>query len=104
MATPPTPPNPAPAATVSCARCKREAAPALRKPPLYGPMGKEIQARICADCWGEWQKAEVMVINELRLNFMDPAAQEILTRHMREFLLLDPPSPGGIPGPPPAAP
>ena len=90
MATPPMPP--APAAAVSCARCKREAAPALSKPPLYGPMGKEIQARICADCWGEWQKAEVMVINELRLNFMDPAAQEILTRHMREFLLLDPPT------------
>jgi Fe-S cluster biosynthesis and repair protein YggX len=29
---------------------------------------------------------EVMVINELRLNFMDPASQETLNRHMREFL------------------
>jgi Fe-S cluster biosynthesis and repair protein YggX len=31
-----------------------------------------------------------MVINELRLNFMDPAAQDVLNRQMREFLLLDP--------------
>jgi len=29
-----------------------------------------------------------MVINELRLNFMDPAAQEVLNAHLREFLNL----------------
>ena len=29
---------------------------------------------------------EVMIINELRLNFMEPAAQETLGKHMREFL------------------
>lgn len=31
---------------------------------------------------------EVMVINELRLNFIDPAAQETLRKKMREFLEL----------------
>jgi len=30
-----------------------------------------------------------MVINELKLNFMEPSSQEILTSHMREFLGLD---------------
>jgi Fe-S cluster biosynthesis and repair protein YggX len=30
-----------------------------------------------------------MVINELKLNFMDPEAQTTLERHMREFLALD---------------
>ena len=89
--------------TVNCARGHRPEAPALQKPPLYGPMGKEIQAKVCADCWAEWAKSEVMVINELRLNFMDPASQEILTRHMREFLLLDPPTGTPLPGPPPEA-
>lgn len=88
------------AATVHCARCGRPEAPALPKPPLRGPLGVEIQQRVCADCWGEWQHNEVMVINELRLNFMDPAAQDVLTRHMREFLLLDPPAkPASPPGP-----
>jgi Fe-S cluster biosynthesis and repair protein YggX len=78
--------------TVHCARCERPDAPALAKPPLRGPLGREIQERVCADCWRDWQQSEVMVINELRLNFMDPAAQEVLTRHMREFLRLDPPA------------
>lgn len=74
------------AATVECARCGRPDAPALPRPPLPGKQGAEIRERVCADCWAEWQKVEVMVINELRLNFMDPASQEILSRHMREFL------------------
>ena len=30
-----------------------------------------------------------MVINELRLNFMDPGAQQVLEKHMREFLSLE---------------
>ena len=78
-------------ATIVCARCGRAEAPALAAPPFPGELGKEIAARACSDCWADWQRAEVMVINELRLNFMDPAAQDVLTRHMREFLLLDPP-------------
>ena len=76
-------------ATVACVRCGRQDAPALPRPPLPGTTGADLQARVCADCWREWQKAEVMVINELRLNFMDPAAQEILDQQMRQFLSLD---------------
>lgn len=78
------------AATVQCTRCGRPEAPALARQPLPGPRGAEIRERICADCWNEWQKMEVMVINELRLNFMEASAQETLTRHMRDFLF-----PGG---------
>lgn len=73
-------------ATVHCARCGRPEAPALTRTPLPGKQGQEIRARICQDCWNEWEKMEVMIINELRLNFMDPASQEILSKHMREFL------------------
>jgi len=72
--------------TVHCARCGRPDAPALTRRPMPGPLGAEIQEKVCADCWAEWQKAEVMVINELRLNFMDPDSQKTLNRHMREFL------------------
>jgi Fe-S cluster biosynthesis and repair protein YggX len=77
-------------ATVHCARCGRTDAPALARQPLPGKRGAEIRERICADCWGEWLKMEVMVINELRLNFMDAAAQETLSKHMQDFLF-----PGG---------
>jgi Fe-S cluster biosynthesis and repair protein YggX len=33
-----------------------------------------------------------MVINELKLNFMEPSAQEILTAHLRDFLAFDGPT------------
>lgn len=73
------------AETVDCARCGRTA-PALTAPPPVTPaLGAEIQEKVCADCWAEWQRMEVMVINELQLNFMDPKAQQILDEHMREF-------------------
>lgn len=75
-------------ADVTCRRCKETRA-GLARPPMPGPLGATIQASICAPCWEEWTRAEVMVINELRLNFMDPAAQQTLEKHMREFLLLD---------------
>lgn len=86
------PPEPSslqpPGAELHCVRCGRAGAPRLQRPPLPGASGREVQAQVCADCWAEWGRAEVMVINELRLNFMDPAAQEVLNRHMREFLHL----------------
>jgi Fe-S cluster biosynthesis and repair protein YggX len=71
---------------LTCARCGRTDAPALPRPPLPGKTGLEIRQTICTDCWAEWQKMEVMVINELRLNFMDPASQVTLEQHMRKFL------------------
>ncbi len=83
-------------APVRCRRCLRPDAPALARPPLPGPAGEEIRAQVCSDCWGDWQRMEVKVINELRLNFMDPQALQILDAHLREFLALD--SSGAAPG------
>ena len=55
-------------------------------------MGQEIARRVCPECWAEWRNAEVMVINELKLNFMEPSAQEVLLAHMKQFLALDAPA------------
>jgi len=74
--------------TVHCVRCGRDTA-ALARPPLPGAAGAELQQKVCAECWAEWLDAEVMVINELRLNFMDPEAQATLRQQMREFFQLD---------------
>ncbi len=71
-----------------CVRCRKDLEP-ISEITYPGELGREIQERICADCWEEWQRAEVMVINELRLNFMDPGANDILIQQMREFLCLD---------------
>lgn len=86
-------------AELKCIRCQRQAAE-IEGTPYPGALGEEIRAKICADCWAEWQHAEVMVINELRLNFMDPRSQDVLIKHMREFLFLDGPPSGPPPGPP----
>ena len=74
-------------ATITCSRCAQQK-PQLPRPPLPGAVGREIHERVCADCWAEWQNMEVMVINELRLNFMDPNAQSVLDEHMRKFFFL----------------
>lgn len=80
--------------TVNCVRCHQDKS-ALEAPPYPGDLGEEIVAKICNDCWNEWLQAEIMVINEFRLNFMEPRANEILVRHLREFLALDQPAPSG---------
>jgi Fe-S cluster biosynthesis and repair protein YggX len=81
-------------ATVTCRRCG-QTRDALARPPMPGANGAEIHRSICAECWREWEAAEVMVINELRLNFMDPASQTILNQHMRQFLFAEPVEIGG---------
>ena len=84
------------ALAAACSRCGRADAAALERPPFPGPLGAEVAGRVCADCWTEWRRVEVMVINELQLNFMDPSAQEVLAAEMRRFLGLDG-APGGEP-------
>ena len=74
--------------TVHCARCGKQG-PRQATAAYPGALGEELSSRVCAVCWAEWQQVEVMVINELQLNFMDPRSLEILAGHMREFLLLD---------------
>lgn len=73
---------------IECTRCGKTAEPPSEV--LYGgELGEEIRLKTCASCWAEWLTAEVMVINELKLNFMDPKAQETLEQQLREFLALD---------------
>lgn len=78
-----------------CSRCASRPA-GLARPPFRGTLGEELQRRVCPGCWEEWRRTEVMVINELKLNFMEPSSQEILASHMREFLGLDGPAAPGV--------
>lgn len=76
-------------AQVTCTRCGRTAE-GLPFPPYPDELGSRIQSRVCAACWREYMSRQLMVINEYRLDLMDPRAQEILTRDMIEFLNLEP--------------
>ncbi len=73
---------------IECARCSKTAPPP-DEVSYGGALGEEIRSRTCAACWAEWLEEEVRVINELRLNFMDPKSQDVLVEKMREFLKLD---------------
>lgn len=54
---------------------------------LYpGELGKQIFDNISKQAWGEWQKKQTMLINEKRLNLMDPQAREFLEEKMKAFL------------------
>jgi Fe-S cluster biosynthesis and repair protein YggX len=70
-----------------CVRCHNagEPPPAHRVP--FPPALKEkVLASICSSCWKEWEEMEVKVINEYRLNFLDPEHRAMLQRACLEFL------------------
>ena len=72
---------------ITCSRCGQpgEAAPATRIP--FGAAQRErIQGLICESCWKEWEAMEVRVINEYRLNFMEPSHRDMLRRACLDFL------------------
>jgi Fe-S cluster biosynthesis and repair protein YggX len=73
--------------SIQCSRCSSTAEP-LPQPPLPTPVGREIQVHVCPACWNEWLGVQVMLINEYRLNLIDPQARAELERQMRTFLNL----------------
>lgn len=77
-------------APLRCHRCKKEAPSIEDALPLPDDLERLVREHVCAACWREWQDMEIIVINELRLNFMDPAAQGALHQRMKEFFELSP--------------
>ena len=54
---------------------------------LYpGELGKKIFDNISKEVWTEWQKKQTMIINEHKLNMMDPQARSMLEEKMKAFL------------------
>lgn len=77
--------------TIRCSRCGAESE-GLAKAPMPTELGRQVQASTCPACWQEWLRQQVILINEYRLNFLDPQARSTLEGQMRQFL--------GLPGPP----
>ena len=57
--------------------------------PLPGELGKKIQAEISNQAWQAWLGHQTILINEYRLNLMDPKAKEFLQQEMQKFLFED---------------
>ena len=62
----------------------------LPDPPMRGPIGAYIYAHFGQDTWREWIGMGTKVINELRLDFSNPAHQDTYEQHMLEWLGVTP--------------
>ena len=75
-------------ATVLCAKYNKEL-PGLEKAPFPGQAGQDILEKISAKAWDEWLGIQTMIINENRLNMMDPEARSFLSEQRNKFLFED---------------
>ena len=54
---------------------------------LYpGELGKRIFESISKQAWAEWIKKQTMLVNEKKLNMMNPEHRQLLEKEMVNFL------------------
>ena len=70
---------------VFCQSLKKEAE-GLRFQLYPGDIGKRIFDNICQEAWTNWQKKQTMLINENKMNMMDPNDRAILEKAMVDYL------------------
>jgi Fe-S cluster biosynthesis and repair protein YggX len=76
-----------------CSRCGNEGA-RLTLPPWPGALGRRVLDTICRGCWDEWMTVQTKIINEYRLNVLDPGAAAAIKEQMQVFLGFKAPEPG----------
>lgn len=62
---------------VKCVKLGREAE-GLERPPMPGELGRRIWECVSKEAWQAWQLQQTRLINENRLNLMDPKARKYL--------------------------
>lgn len=71
--------------TVHCQKLDQEL-PGLAFQTWPGELGKRVFENISQQAWDMWVNHQTMLINEYRLNPMDPKAKEMITTEMEKFL------------------
>jgi len=71
--------------TVQCVKLRREAE-GLDFPPRPGELGKRVYENVSKDAWQMWQQQQTRLINENRLNLLDPKARKYLLEQTEKFL------------------
>lgn len=69
---------------VHCVKLGREAE-ALDRAPYPGELGQKIYENVSKEAWTLWLRHQTMLINEYRLNVMDPQARKMLEQEMEKF-------------------
>jgi Fe-S cluster biosynthesis and repair protein YggX len=71
--------------TIHCAKLGIDAE-GLDFAPWPGPLGQRVYAEISKPAWQQWLAHQTMLINEYRLNPLDPKARQFLGTEMEKFL------------------
>jgi len=71
--------------TVYCRKYQKEL-PGLATPPYPGEKGRDIFENVSAQAWQEWQKQQVMLINEKHLTMASADDRRYLMEQMDRFL------------------
>jgi Fe-S cluster biosynthesis and repair protein YggX len=69
---------------VQCVKFGREM-PGLDRVPWKGELGKRVYESVSKDAWKLWIEHSKMVMNEYRLNPLDPNSQKIMEEQMELF-------------------
>ncbi|MBI3899996.1 MAG: oxidative damage protection protein [Gammaproteobacteria bacterium] len=70
---------------VNCVKLGREAE-GLDYPPYPGELGKRIWESVSKPAWQQWLNHQTMIMNEYRLNPLDPKARKLIEQEMEKFL------------------
>jgi Fe-S cluster biosynthesis and repair protein YggX len=70
---------------IHCSKLNKEAE-GLDFAPYPGELGKKIFDQISKEAWQLWLNRQTMLINEYRLNMLDPNSRRFLAEEMEKFL------------------
>ena len=69
---------------VHCVKFGRDL-PGLDRIPWKGEIGKRVYENVSKDAWKMWLEHSKMIMNEYRLNPLDPNSQKIMEEQMEQF-------------------
>jgi Fe-S cluster biosynthesis and repair protein YggX len=69
---------------VKCAKLGREL-PGLDRVPWKGEIGQRIYDNVSKEAWQTWVNHSKMLLNEMRLNPLDPNSQKVMQEQMELF-------------------
>ncbi|MBW3534089.1 MAG: oxidative damage protection protein [Gemmatimonadetes bacterium] len=72
--------------TITCRRCQRDDAPALDKAPFPDDLGRRVTEEICENCWEEWKRKQMLLINHYGLDPRDAKSREFLYGQIESVL------------------
>jgi Fe-S cluster biosynthesis and repair protein YggX len=69
---------------VKCVKFGKEL-PGLDRVPWKGDLGQRVYDNVSAEAWKMWIEYSKMVMNEYRLNPLDPQSHKIMEEQMEQF-------------------